>query len=255
MLSKPPPSDYAEAKNWAALQILPNPMLCMRPVKCRGPPIFLLHPVFAEYLSLSKEALPATPEARTALKVARELCNTMGNYFDGEKARRDSFLQTIHPLFSRWITTKVATSQGVKASTRTDATISVDGITMALTEIKNGKKGDAYMQASRGYEVVTEELAKTNSNFLARGAPMFISCLNGESRLNLTRKYIADILHADEELIIAGVFKDGGQVVVEPLAYSLLYPDSRADGRTMQLVQNLFALYSCFGTIAREIKR
>ena len=101
ILSKPPPSDYAEAKNWPALQNLPSPMLCMRPVKCCGPPIFLLHPVFAEYLSLSKEALPATPEARTALKVARALCNTMGSYFDDEKARRDSFLQTIHPLFSR----------------------------------------------------------------------------------------------------------------------------------------------------------
>jgi hypothetical protein len=93
LLRKPPPSDYAKVKNWAVLQKLPSPMLCMRPVKCRGPPIFLLHRVFAKYLSLSKEALPATPEARIALHVARALCNTMGNYFDDQNARRDAFLQ------------------------------------------------------------------------------------------------------------------------------------------------------------------
>jgi len=151
----------------------------MRAVKCRGPPVFLLHPVFAEYLSLSKEALPATLEARTALQVARALCDTMGNYFEHGNARRDAFLQTIHPLFFRWITTEEVASQGVTASTRTDVTFSVNGITMALTEIKNGKKGDAYVQANRGYEVITEALAEKNPKFLARGAPTFISCLNG----------------------------------------------------------------------------
>jgi len=49
---------------------------------------------------------------------------------------------------------------------------------------------------------------------------------------------------ADEELRIAGAFKDGEQIVVEPLSYSLLHPDCRRDGRTMELAQNLFALYS-----------
>ena len=59
----------------------------------------------------------------------------------------------------------------------------------------------------------------------------------------------------DEELRIAGGFKDGKQIVVEPLSYSLLYPDSREDGRTIQLAQNLFALFSCLEVIAGEIAR
>jgi hypothetical protein len=71
----------------------------------------------------------------------------------------------------------------------------------------------------------------------------------------LNRKCIADIIHADEELRIAGAVKDGIQVVVEPLSNSLLYPDSREGGRTMQLAQHLFALSSCLEVIAREIMR
>jgi diphthamide biosynthesis methyltransferase len=90
-------------------------------------------------------------------------------------------------------------------------TISVNGITMVLIEIKNRKKGDAYMQASRGYEVITEALTENKPNFVARGAPTFISCLNGQSRFSLNRKCIADIIHADEELRIAGAFKDGSR--------------------------------------------
>ena len=71
----------------------------------------------------------------------------------------------------------------------------------------------------------------------------------------MNRKCIADIIHTDEELRIAGAVKDGMQIVVEPLSYSLLYPDSREDGRTMQSAQHLFALYSCLEMLAREIMR
>jgi hypothetical protein len=167
------------AKNWAYLQDLPNPVLCMRPVKHRGLPIFLLHPVFANYLSLSRTALPATIQARTALHVARALCNSMGDYFDDEGARRHAFLQAIKPLFSQWTTTKGAALKGAATSTRTDATISTNGTTMVLIEIKNGKNGDAYMQACRGYEITTQELTEKNPNFVACGAPTFILCLSG----------------------------------------------------------------------------
>jgi hypothetical protein len=228
----------------------------MRPVKCRSLPIFLLHDVFAQYLSLSKKPLPATDPARIALHVAKALCNTMGDYFDNEIIRRDAFLQAIEPLFSRWMTAKEVTSQGTAVSTRTDATISEKGITMVQTEIKNGKNsGDAYMQASRGYEVYTVTLQGKHPTFLSCGAPTFICCLNGQSKATLNRKYITNIIHADEELRIAGAFKDGMQVVVEPLSNNLLYPDSREDGRTVQLAQHLFALYSCLENLAEEIAR
>jgi hypothetical protein len=63
------------------------------------------------------------------------------------------------------------------------------------------------------------------------------------------------VIYADEELRIAGAFKDENQIVVEPLSYDLLYPDSRPDGRTMQLAQNLFALYCCLKTLEKEIAR
>ena len=102
---------------------------------------------------------------------------------------------------------------------------------MVLIEIKNGKEGDVYMQASRRYDLITEGLTKNNPDFVARGAPTFISCLNGWSRFTLNRKYITDIVHADEELRIAGAFKDGKQTIVEPLSYNLLCPDFRQDGR------------------------
>jgi len=180
LLNKPPPSEYAKARRWADLQSLPNPMLCMRPVICRGLPVFLLHSVFATYISLSKEPLPATSEARVALQAARALCNTMSNYFTGESDRRDAFLQAVKPLFSLWVTTKEATSEGATVSTRTDTTISINGTIMVFIEIKSGKNnGDAYMQASRGYEIATEELTKGNPNWLAHGAPTFICCLDG----------------------------------------------------------------------------
>ena len=229
----------------------------MRPVKCRGLPSFLLHPVFAKYLSLSKAALPATREARSAVRVARELCDTMGNAFGNENDRRDAFFHAIRPLFSGWATAKGVSARGAIVSTRKDMTISSKGTSMVLIEIKNGKDGDAYMQASRGYEVVTEELAKNKnkSNFVARGAPTFICCLSGQSRFTLNRNCITDIVHADEELRIAGAFKDGEQTVVEPLSYSLLYPDSLRDGRMMQVAQTLFALSSCLEDIATEISR
>jgi hypothetical protein len=180
LLNKPPPSDYTKAKSWADAQNPPNPLLCMRPVNCRGLPIFLLHSVFAAYLSLSREPLPATGEARVALQAARALCNTMANYFIDEPARTHVFLQAINPLFSRWATTAEATSEEATASTRTDVTISIHGTIMVLAEIKNGKKnGDAYMQASRGYEIVTEALRKGNPDWLAHGAPAFICRLDG----------------------------------------------------------------------------
>ena len=158
-------------------------MLCMRPVNCRGLPIFLLHHVFGQYISLSKEALPATQKARIALQVARELCGTMGNYFDSEVARRDAFLRAIRPLFSQWAMSKEVMSQGTAVSTRTDTTVSVNEVAMMLTEVKNGKNGDAYMQGCRGYEVITESLTEKNPIFLSRGAPTFIACLNGSFRL------------------------------------------------------------------------
>ena len=85
------------------------------------------------------------------------------------------------------------------------------------------------MQASRRYDLITEGLTKSNPNFVARGAPTLISCLNGQSRFTLNRKYITDIVHADEELRIAGAFKDGKQTVVEPLSCNLLSPDFRQD--------------------------
>jgi hypothetical protein len=69
------------------------------------------------------------------------------------------------------------------------------------------------------------------------------------------KKYIDDRIHADEVLRIAGAFKDGKQIVVEPLSHSLLYPDSRPDGRIMQLAQQLFALYSCVEIITRCIMK
>ena len=100
---------------------------------------------------------------------------------------------------------------------------------MVLIEIKNGKEGDAYMQASRRYDLITEGFTKNHPNFVARGALPFISCLNGQSRFTLNRKYITDIVHADEELRIVGAFKDGKQTVVEPLSCNLLYPDFRQD--------------------------
>jgi hypothetical protein len=152
----------------------------MRPVKCRGLPIFLLHSVFTTYVSLSKEPLPATREASVALQAARALCDTMGNYFIDEFARRDVFLQTVKPLFSRWVTTTEATTEGATASARIDLTISINETIMVLTEIKNGKQnGDAYMQASRGYEMATEALVEGNPNWLAHGAPTFLCCLDG----------------------------------------------------------------------------
>jgi|SRR5258706_10004280 len=70
LLQKPPPSDYTKGKNSAILQTFPKPVLFFRPAKCCGLPIFLFHPVFARYLLLRKEALPATHEARTVLHVA-----------------------------------------------------------------------------------------------------------------------------------------------------------------------------------------
>ena len=167
------------AKNWAYLQDLPNPMLCMRPVKRRGLSIFLFHSVFAKYLSLSRTALPATIQARTALHVAGALCNTMGDYFDDEGVRRHAFLQAIKPLFSEWITTKEATSKGAATSTRADVTISINGTAMVLIEIKNGKNGDAYMQACREYEITTQELTEKNPNVVTCSAPTFILCLSG----------------------------------------------------------------------------
>ena len=232
-----------------------NPILCMRPVKCRGLPIFLLHPVFAKYLSLSKGELPATREATSAVHVARELCHTMGNAFDHENDRRDAFFNAIRPLFSPWATSKEVSAQGATVSTRTDMTISANGTSMVLIEIKNGKEGDGYMQASRGYEVVTEELAQNKQKFVHHGAPMFICCLSGQSRFTLDRRCIPDMVHTDEELRIAGAFKDGEQAVVEPLSYNLLYPDFRQGGRMMQVAQTLFALYSCLEDIAKEINR
>ena len=85
----------------------------------------------------------------------------------------DAFLQAIDPLFSQWITTKEATS-------RNDVTISVNGIVLVLIEIKNERGRDEYMQASRAYEVITEAIPEKISRLLARGAPIFISCLNSQ---------------------------------------------------------------------------
>ena len=223
---------------------------------CRGLPISLLDSVFATYLSVSKKTLPSTPEAAAALYTARELCITMGDHFDSEPDRRSSFINATKALFSQWATTEESTSQGVTTCTRTNMTISVDGIAMVLMEIKNGKfGGEVYMQASRRYEINTENLVKKNPTFLQQGAPTFLLCLSGKSGPSSNRRWIADIIHADEEFRIFGAFKDGLHVVVEPLALLLLYPDSREDGRTIQLAQHLFALQSCLVTIAGKIKR
>ncbi|CAG8775653.1 3405_t:CDS:1, partial [Acaulospora colombiana] len=160
--------------------------------ECRGLPIVLLHQVFAQYLSLSKQALPATREARIALQVARELCDTMRDHFKDENARRDKFVRVIQPLFSLWMPLHEVTAEGNTASMRTDATISAKvakGVNMVLTEIKNGKNsGDPYMEASRRYEINTEALTEEHSDFLNCGAPTFICCLIGSSTMILNRR-------------------------------------------------------------------
>jgi hypothetical protein len=71
----------------------------------------------------------------------------------------------------------------------------------------------------------------------------------------LNIKRIANKIHVDDELRIAGAFKDGEQVVVELLSSDLLYPDSREDGRTIQLARHLFSLYSCLETLTEVITR
>ena len=154
-------------------------MLCTRPVKCCGLSIFLLHPVFARYLSIRKEAPLATHEARTALHVSGALCSTMGTTSTG-RDRRDAFLQVINPRFSQWITTKEVTSRGATTFTRTDTTISVNGIVMLLIEAKNERVRNTYMQASRAHEFIAEALTEKNSRFLTHGAPVFISYLNSQ---------------------------------------------------------------------------
>jgi hypothetical protein len=228
----------------------------MCPVMARSLPISLFDSVFATYISVSKQTLPATDEADTALLVARQLCSTMGDHFDSEPAQRSAFLETTRPLFSQWAIIKESMSQGVTAYTGADTTISVNGATMALIEIKNGKTGGkGYMQACRGYDINTEELVEENQTFLKQGAPTFLLCLSGESGLSSNRRWITDLIHADEELRIADAFKDGQQVVVEPLSLLLLYPDSRGDSRTIQLAQHLFALHSCLVTITSKIRR
>ena len=75
------------------------------------------------------------------------------------------------------------------------------------------------------------------------------------SEPSLKRRWIVDMIHADEELRISGAFKDGEHIVVEPLALLLLYPDSYQDGKIIQLAQHLFALHSCLVKIARQIIR
>ena len=180
LLRKPAPSEYAK-KTWVEEQNKAYPMLCMRPVRCRGLPISLLHPIFATYLSLSKKTLPGTPKAKVLLHVARELCNTMGDHFESEDARRGAFLGATEPLFSEWITSKEHMSQRIARPTRTDSIISENGTTMALIEITNHKTGgEVYLRACRGYEITTEELVDQNPNFLKCGAPAFLLCLNGE---------------------------------------------------------------------------
>lgn len=180
LLSKPPPSEYAK-KTWVEGQAKTFPMLCMRPARCRGLPILLLHPIFARYRWLSKKTLPNTAEAKVSLRVAGELCNTMVDHFESEDDRRRAFFRATKPLFSLWTTTKEHKSQGVGMFTRTDMAILTNETTIALIEIKNHKSGgEVYLQACRRYEIRTEELVDENPTFLERGAPAFLLCLNGE---------------------------------------------------------------------------
>ena len=98
-------------------------------------------------------------------------------------------------------------------------------------------------------------ISREKYKLLEHGAPTFLLCLNGESGPSSNRRWIADAIHADEELRTTGAFKDGEQVVVEPLTSLLLYPDSREEGRTVQLAQHLFAFHACLVMIASEVNR
>ena len=90
----------------------------------------------------------------------------MANYFNTKGARRHAFLQAAKPLLSQWIMNEGSMLQRVPAYTRTDTTIPVNGTTMVLMEIKNGKTGgEVYTQACRGYKIATEELVEKNTNF------------------------------------------------------------------------------------------
>ena len=118
---------------------------------------------------------------------------------------------------------------------------------------RRGTEGTQYINASKsGLRI--HNINREGFESLVHAAPTFIFCLNSQS-FTFNKKCVTDIVHADGELRIAGAFKDGKQIVVEPLSNSLLYPNSRRDGRVMELAQDLFSLFSCFGCIARGIGR
>ncbi|KAF9484922.1 hypothetical protein BDN70DRAFT_989196 [Pholiota conissans] len=135
----------------------------------------------------------------------------MGESFVYDKGRSEMFNECVKELFAGWrgqITIKPETEKGgTIGSTSQIHHRQRSGYTLLIQEdkLEQGSGGDAYLQASRGYQLLIASYKEDSaaedktSTFLAMGAPMFIICVIGPM------------------LVVAGAFYDGNACVIEPL--------------------------------------
>jgi len=232
------------------MQAYPRPILCLHPTEKHEHPLISLHPIFSQFHRLNRQPLPRSRVAVNAIRIALELCNSMGRSFNSEKARGEAFDKAmagfLHDVEQR------PRLKGDHVTRKTGRIYRVGGRCMIFREdkIDKGHSGDAYMQVARSYDLACGQM---EINKITPNAPVSLLCVVGEY-LYLVFFLYTDPSSEGPSLVIAGGFKDGENTVIEsicPILFMLKDWDN-STGRAAQLATRMFALMSRNCLISRQ---
>ncbi|KAG8908628.1 hypothetical protein FRB99_004916 [Tulasnella sp. 403] len=226
VLAFPPPFEYAKASVWGEWQAKENAILCLRPPGKRGLPLSVFHDVFREFQLQVNKALPQTDEGASFLESAFKLCSVMGNRFESENERSAAFQECVQPYFTWESKERSVFTTSELCSDLVDVHLMEESVVTIIREdkIELGDGNDAYMQASRAYQLYVSSLQDGKSPLLEHGAPTFLLTIQGPM------------------LLVSGGFYDGKSTIVEPLTHPCLMLPDYSHKRQEDLARQLFAL-------------
>ncbi|KAG9029951.1 hypothetical protein FRB95_004704 [Tulasnella sp. JGI-2019a] len=232
-LTPPPPSEYARASVWKEWQTKEQAILCLRPPRQLGLPLSVLHDVFRKFQLQVDDPLSQTNKGASFLEAAYSLCNAMGFNFRDVNQRSQAFEQSVQPILKYWSPEYPVSASAELYGDQVYTWPRQEGVLTVIREGKTelGEGHDAYMKASRAYQVYVTSLREKKSPLLDQGAPTFLLAIQ------------------EPMFLLSGGFYDGKSIIVEPLAHPCMMLYDHSGRRQDDLARQLFASRNGITTI------
>ena len=175
---KPSTKSFGARTIWSSYQKTKDGIFCLRPPDKTGLPLIILDDVFRVFcLDIDSEPPLHTSESAHA---ASQLCSSMGRQLNEANRGKDLEECLKGLLGGGW---GKQCNLDKKDSRKQECALEINGRVCLLWQAKSelSSDGDAYMQVSRAYQMLTEALLETDQGLLRLGAPTFLVCVVGKS--------------------------------------------------------------------------